>query len=169
MADTVTIKLDGDSVLVPAQVCAAVFGVTTRTLSKWTAKGCPKTEFNTYDLKAVIAWKYSNDSTPESLVSKQQKADIRFREARASIEETKHKALIGEYVAVEDVKNEVTEMLTQVRIGLLSIKQKTVQSLYATYPEYAHEVANLVEREIERGLKALAKGQSYKTKQSKAE
>lgn len=169
MADAVTITLDGDSVLVSAQVCAAVFGVTTRTLSRWTSKGCPKVDTHTFDLKAVIAWKYSNDSTPESLASKQQKADIRFREARASIEETKHKALIGEYVAVEDVKNEVTELLTQVRIGLLAIKQKTVQSLYATYPECAHDVANLVEREIERGLKALAKGQSYKAKQSKAE
>ncbi len=159
--EKVQIESDG-RLIVPATVCAAALGVTVRTLSKWTVKGCPREARNRYDLCAVIKWKYSTDNTPTSLEAMKQKADIRYREARADNEEIKHRALVGEYVAVEDVEREVTELLTQVRIGLLGIKQKTLQRLHSTYPECAFDVGKLVEQEIERGLSTLAKGEKIK-------
>ena len=40
---------------------------------------------------------------------------------------------------------------------LKNIKQKVLQDLHATYPECAYDVADLVEREVEKGLKAIAR------------
>lgn len=149
--------IENDQVIVTASVVAMVFGVTVRTINDWSKRGCPKLKKNTYNLRDVINWRYSTDSTPESLEAKKQKADIRFREARADMEELKRKTMIGEYVAVEDIEEDLVELFSKVRIRLTNIKHKVLQDLNSSYPEVAFEVSELIEQEIEKGLKQLAR------------
>lgn len=149
--------IDNEQVIVTAQVVAMVFGVTVRTINEWSKKGCPKLKKNTYNLRDVIEWRYSVDSTPESLEAKKQKADIRYREARADMEELKRKTMIGEYVAVADIEADLAELFSKVRIRLTNLKHKVLQDLSSSYPEVAFEVADLIEQEMEKGLKQLAR------------
>lgn len=149
--------IENDQVIVTAQVVAMVFGVTTRTINDWSKRGCPKVKKNTYNLREVIKWKYSTESTPEGLEAKKQKADIRYREARADMEELKRKNMIGEYVAVADIEADLAEVFSKVRIRLSNLKHKVLQDLNSSYPEVAFEVSELIEQEMERGLKQLAR------------
>lgn len=151
------ITVENDQVIASAQVTAAIFGVTVRTINDWAKKGCPKVKKGSYNLREVIAWKYSAESSPEGLEAKKQKADIRYREARADMEELKRQSMVGEYVSIADIEKDVQEVFAIVKTNLLSIKQKVLQDLHATYPECAHEVSDIVEREIEKGLKAIAR------------
>ena len=66
--------------------------------------------------------------------------------------------MVGEYIAVDDIKAELTDVFGQVKQAMLNIKSKVLQNLYTMYPDCAFDVANLVEDEVERGLKTLANG-----------
>lgn len=151
------IVVENEQVIASAQVTAAVFGVTVRTINDWSKKGCPKVKKGWYNLREVMDWRFSTENSPEGLEAKKQKADIRYREARADMEELKRKNMVGEYVAIDDIRQDVQELFSIVKTGLFNIKQKVLQDLHATYPECAYDVADLVEREIEKGLKAIAR------------
>lgn len=151
------VVIENDQVIVTAQVVAMVIGVTTRTINEWTKRGCPKVKKNSYNLREVLSWKYSTESTPEGLEAKKQKADIRYREARADMEELKRKTMIGEYVAVADIEQDLSELFSKIRVRMTNIKHKVLQDLNSSYPEVAFEVSELIEQEIEKGLKQLAR------------
>ena len=151
------VVIENDQVIVTAQVVAMVFGVTTRTINEWTKRGCPKVKKNSYNLREVLSWKYSTEFTPEGLEAKKQKADIRYREARADMEELKRKTMIGEYVAVADIEQDLSELFSKIRVRMTNIKHKVLQDLNSSYPEVAFEVSELIEQEIEKGLKQLAR------------
>lgn len=150
-------EIVNDQVIVSAQVASKVFGITVRTLNDWTKKGCPKVEKGVYNLREVMEWRHSANNSPESLEAKKQKADIRYREARADMEEMKRKTMVGELVAVEDIEHELVEVFSRIKMGLLNIKQKVLQELHSSYPECAFEVSSIVEREVEKGLHTLGK------------
>lgn len=152
--------VDGQ-VYVRASVAAMMLGVTSRTLNDWVKRGCPRCEDRQgyYCMKDVIQWRYASDNTPQSLESQKQKADIKYREARALREELQLKAALGEYVAVEDISVRLKDVFSRIRMNLLTLEQKIVSSLYATYPECAFEVAELVQKEVERGLGQLSNGE----------
>ena len=152
------VEIKDDQVIVKAKVCAMIFGVTVWTINDWARKGCPKVAKDTYNLRDVIEWRYAAENKPESLEAQKLKADVRYRESRADMEEMKRKVMIGEYVAVEDIKAELSDVFSQVQQTMLNIKAKVLQRLYTTYPDCAFDVANLVEDEVERGLKTLANG-----------
>ena len=123
------VVIENDQVIVTAQVVAMVFGVTTRTINEWTKRGCPKVKKNSYNLREVLSWKYSTESTPEGLEAKKQKADIRYREARADMEELKRKTMIGEYVAVADIEQDLSELFSKIRVRMTNINQKVLQQM----------------------------------------
>ena len=152
------VEIKENQVIVKAQVCAMIFGVTVRTINDWARKGCPKVAKDTYNLRDVIEWRYAAENKPESLEAQKLKADVRYRESRADMEEMKRKVMIGKYVAVEDIKAELSDVFSQVQQTMLNIKAKVLQQLYTTYPDCAFDVANLVSDEVERGLKTLASG-----------
>ena len=152
------VQIKDDQVIVSAKACAMAFGVTARTVNDWVRKGCPKLEKDTYNLRDVINWRYSAENKPESLEAQKLKADVRYRESRADMEEMKRKVMVGEYVAVDEIKTELTDAFGQVQQTMRNIKAKVLQQLYTTYPDCAFDVANVVENEVERGLKTLASG-----------
>lgn len=145
-------------VIAPAQTVALIFGVTVRTITDWARKGCPRVKTGWYDIGAVMEWRHTSDNTPDSLEKKKQIADIRYREARADMEELKQKEAIGEYISVANIEEVLKETFIQVRTTLLGIGQKTMADIYAQYPEVAFDVKHVIEREIERGLTQLASG-----------
>lgn len=157
-----TIWLQSDGVIAPAQAVALVFGVTVRTLNDWVKRGCPREKRGFYNIRSVMEWRYASSGTPESLEKKKQIADIRYREARADMEEIRKATIIGEYVSVEEVEGELRELFGRIRVDMLGIKQKIISTLYATYPDCALDAAGVVEKEMERGLTHLA-GKSKNT------
>lgn len=157
------VQIKDDRVIAPAQTVALIFGITPRTLTEWAKKGCPKVKTGWYDVGAVMQWRHSSENTPDSLEKKKQIADIRYREARADMEEIKQKAAIGEYVAVNQIEDLLKETFAQVRTTLLAIGQKTMADIYAQYPDVAFDVKHVIEREIERGLTQLASGSGQLT------
>ena len=151
-------EIKNGQVIVRANVVSLIFGVTQRTINEWAKRGCPKTAKDTYNVREVMEWKYAAENKPESLEAQKLKADVRYRESRADMEEMKRKVMVGEYIAVDDIKAELTDVFGQVKQAMLNIKSKVLQNLYTVYPDCAFDVANLVEDEGERGLKTLANG-----------
>ena len=156
-------KLENNQVIVNSEVAACIFGVSTRTMGDWARKGCPKIAKDTYNVREVMEWRFDSKNSPESLEAKKQRADIRYREARADMEEIKQKAAIGEYVAVNQIEDLLKETFAQVRTTLLTIGQKTMADIYAQYPDVAFDVKHVIEREIDRGLTQLASGSGQLT------
>lgn len=152
-----------------ASVVAMILGVTVRTLNEWARRGCPRIDDKQgyYCIKDVIQWRYATDNTPSSLEAQKQKADIKYREARALREELQLKAALGEYVVVEDIDIKLKDLFSRIKMNLLTLEQKIVASLYATYPECAFEVSELVQREVERGLSQLATGKDIERPNNK--
>ena len=48
------IVVENEQVIASAQVTAAVFGVTVRTINDWSKKGCPKVKKGWYNLREVM-------------------------------------------------------------------------------------------------------------------
>ena len=151
-------EIKDGQVIVRANEVTLIFGVTQRTINEWAKRGCPKIAKDTYNVREVMEWKYAAENKPESLEAQKLKADVRYRESRADMEEMKRKVMVGEYIAVDDIKAELTDVFGQVKQAMLNIKSKVLQNLYTVYPDCAFDVANLVEDEVERGLKTLANG-----------
>lgn len=157
------VQIKDDRVIAPAQTVALIFGITPRTLTEWAKKGCPKVKTGWYDVGAVMQWRHSSENTPDSLEKKKQIADIRYREARADMEELKQKEALGQYVAVNQIEDILRETFAQVRTTLLALGQKVMSDIYSQYPDVAFDVKHVVEREIERGLTQLASGSGQLT------
>ena len=144
-----------------AQICD-FFNVSRETLSSWEKKGAPKEGRGKWDLKKIIEWKFgTGDNRELSLEARKLKADVRFRETRADVEEIKKFEKVGQYVSVEDVTKDLAEVFSRIKQGLLFLGHRIAAEVNAQYPEVALEVKGLVDEEVRKGLKQLAQTGTY--------
>ena len=164
MADSIArlMRYKDGRLLASTAALSMLFNVDKSTIADWAKKGLPRVSTGWYDLQGVLEYKAMKSSDKgESLEEKKMKAELRYREARAANEELKQSAAIGLYVPVAEIESNLKETFSQVRATLLGIGQKTLAEIYGQYPEIAHEVKHIVEREVERGLTQLAAGKDF--------
>lgn len=169
MADSISkfMKYQDGRLLASTAALAMLFNVDKKTIAAWAHKGLPRVSTGWYDLQGVLEFKAMKaNGKGESLEEKKAKAELRYREARAVNEELKQAATIGQYVPVDEIESNLKETFSQVRTTLLGIGQKTLAEIYGRYPDVAHEVKHIVEREVERGLTQLAAGKDFVTKRT---
>ena len=107
-----------------AQTCE-FFNVSRETLSGWAKRGAPKEGRGSWDLKKLMEWKLGSDKVKEeSPELRKLKADVRFREIKAELEEIKILEKVGQYVSVDDVEKSLAEVFLRVKQGLLFIGRR---------------------------------------------
>lgn len=144
-----------------AQICD-FFNVSRETLSSWEKKGAPKEGRGKWDLKKLIEWKFgTGDDRELSLEARKLKADVRYRETKADVEEIKKLEKVGQYVSVEDVTKDLAEVFSRIKQGLLFLGHRIAAEVNAQYPEVTLEVKGLVDEEVRKGLKQLAQTGTY--------
>ncbi|WP_319403157.1 hypothetical protein [uncultured Anaeromusa sp.] len=144
-----------------AQTCE-FFNVSRETLSGWAKRGAPKEGRGAWDLKKLVEWKLGTDKVKEeSPELRKLKADVRFREIKADLEEIKKLEKVGQYVSVDDVEKSLAEVFLRVKQGLLFIGHRVATELNAQYPELALDAKRLVDEEVAKGLAQLAKTGTY--------
>lgn len=162
-------KPDKSFICTTAQVCT-FFDISRETLSGWAKKGAPKEGRGSWDLKKLVQWKYGTDDDREqSLESRKLKADVRYRETKADIEELKKQEKVGRYAAVEDFEKQLTEVFSRIKQGLLFMGHRIATELNAQYPELALEAKRLVDEEIEKGLMNFARTGTYSKRKRKTD
>lgn len=159
-----TVKPDNPFIFNTQEVCI-FFNVSRETLSGWAKKGAPKEARGLWDLKKLMEWKNgAGDTKEESPEIRKLKADVRYREAKADMEEIKKLEKEGQYVAVEDIEKDLSEVFSRVKQGLLFIGQKIMIELNAQFPELALDAKHLVDEEIQKGLMQFARTGTYSKK-----
>lgn len=156
-----TAKAENPFLFGTAQICD-FFNVSRETLSSWEKKGAPKEGRGKWDLKKLIEWKFgTGDDRELSLEARKLKADVRYRETKADVEEIKKLEKVGQYVSVEDVTKDLAEVFSRIKQGLLFLGHRIAAEVNAQYPEVALEVKGLVDEEVRKGLKQLAQTGTY--------
>lgn len=140
-----------------AQTCE-FFDVSRETLSAWAKRGAPKEGRGSWDLKKLMEWKLGSEKTKEeSPELRRLKADVRYRETKADLEEIKKLEKVGQYVSVNDVEKSLAEVFLRIKQGLLAMGHRIATELNAQYPELALDAKRLVNEEVAKGLTQLAK------------
>ncbi len=149
-----------DKFIFDTQAVCEFFEISRKTLASWEKKGAPKVERGKWDIKQLVTWRYrdSEELNPEM---KKLLADIRYREAKAEMAEIEKEEMIGQYVAVGDIEQELTEVFSRIKQGLLYIGHRVGIELNAQYPELALEAKRLVDEEVRKGLEQLAATGTY--------
>jgi phage terminase Nu1 subunit (DNA packaging protein) len=156
-----TVRPENPFIFGTAQICD-FFNVSRETLSSWEKKGAPKEGRGKWDLKKLIEWKFgTGDDRELSLEARKLKADVRYRETKADVEEIKKLEKVGQYVSVEDVTKDLAEVFSRIKQGLLFLGHRIAAEVNAQYPEVALEVKGLVDEEVRKGLKQLAQTGTY--------
>ena len=160
-------KMDDDILLLTTKGMAALTGVSEQTLTKWNNQGCPKHSTGWWDAKQVIEWRHGNGKKGNAEQRKLE-ADIRYREAKADMEEIKKKEMTGQYVAVDDIEKTLSETFTRIKQGLLFMGHRITTELNSQFPELALDAKRLVDEEVAKGLDQLAQTGTYRTGRRKA-
>lgn len=156
-----TAKPENPFIFGTAEICD-FFNVSRETLSSWEKKGAPKEGRGKWDLKRLIEWKFgTGDDRELSLEARKLKADVRYRETKADVEEIKKLEKVGQYVSVEDVEENLAEVFSRIKQGLMFLGHRIAAEINAQYPETALEVKGLVDEEVRKGLRQLAQTGSY--------
>lgn len=162
-----TVKSDKIFIFSTADTCK-FFNISRETLSSWGKKGAPKESRGYWDIKKLMEWKLgAEDIKEESPELRKLKADVRYRETKADLEEIKKLEKVGQYVSVDDVEKSMAEVFLRIKQGLLYMGHRIATELNAQYPELALDAKRLVDEEVAKGLKQLATTGEYSERKRK--
>ena len=117
------IRIEGKKILLNTKMTAYFFSVSTRTLSNWHQKGCPKYDRGWWNPKKIMQWHHENNDE-DNLAAQKLKAEVRYKEARAEREMRTLEVEEGEYLEKEEVKEEWVRRVIEIKNGLLSLSRK---------------------------------------------
>lgn len=109
------IKIIDGNICVSSKELMRVLGVTTRTLSIWESKGCPKAARGFWDLAAVLEWrgltkaglKNADKAESNSAMSDKLAAESKLKAAQAAAAEFKNDLLMEKYLKRDFVIDEL--------------------------------------------------------------
>jgi len=84
---------------------AQIFGLTTRAVTLWGERGCPKVAANTWDMKDVITWWVENIYEPENDADDIHTAKLVYWQAKARVETAKAQVAEGAVMSREEVED----------------------------------------------------------------
>lgn len=163
---TALAKMEEDTLLLTTKGMAAAAGVSEQTLTKWCNQGCPKHSTGWWDVKQVIDWRHGNGKKGDA-EQRKMVADIRYREAKADMEEIKKMEMTGQYVSVDDIEKSLAETFTKIKQGLIYMGHRIATELNAQFPDLALDAKRLVDEEVAKGLEQFAQTGTYRASRRK--
>lgn len=127
----VTKEVDGKT-CVSTSFLAETFGVSSKTISSWEKKGCPKAAYGYWDLSQVIAWRDDQnkdeydgkDVTELPLTLQKTYWETRCREEQAENHKFKNAVIRGDYLEKAKVEKELAGFFIILKQSILSIPRK---------------------------------------------
>lgn len=149
---------DDGRILLSTSKLAEIMGVSVVTVHSWDRQDCPKEKRGWWDLKAVLVWRgraVGIQGGADALADKLS-ADIRLKNARATLAEQELLVKSGELISMVLVEERLTELFGNLRTSIMGIADHIMTELYSQYPELAPQVRRLVDGYIREALKQIA-------------
>lgn len=146
---------------------ADFFGIDSDTLNNWAQKGAPKEGRDTWDLKALVKWRYDIGKGEASAEVRMRIAEADLKEAKARQEEIKLSVNRSEYVSTSEVQKELTRLMNNLKKSLLAIPHNVASDVSTINLEIAGMVENAINERVSEALTELSEGRLYRAKKGK--
>lgn len=149
---------DDGRILLSTSKLAEIMGVSVVTVHSWDRQDCPKEKRGWWDLKAVLVWRgraVGIQGGADALADKLS-ADIRLKNARATLAEQELLVKSGELISMVLVEERLTELFGNLKTSIMGIADNVMTELYSQYPELAPQVRRLIDGYIRKALRQIA-------------
>lgn len=131
------------------------FGVSARTLANWRNKGAPQLGFGKWDVKALVEWKFSSETSPEQ---RKLQAEANLKETKAELEQIKLEVAHGNYIETAKVTADLKRVFAAVKKTLLSMGHKVAAETNSLDPEFAVTANRVIDDTVKEALQQLSEG-----------
>lgn len=136
-----------------AETCA-FFDVSDEALRKWAANGAPKVARGKWNIKDLIAWKYSEASANQRKLN----AEAKLKEAKASIEQIRLEVTKKKYVEAAQVTKDLNRLFNSLKKSFTALGHRITTELNAMDPDIAITAGKVVDDTVRDALTKLAEG-----------
>lgn len=136
-----------------AETCA-FFDVSDEALRKWAANGAPKVARGKWNIKDLIAWKYSEASANQRKLN----AEAKLKEAKASIEQIRLEVTKKKYVEAVQVTKDLNRLFNSLKKSFTALGHRITTELNAMDPDIAITAGKVVDDTVREALMKLAEG-----------
>lgn len=136
-----------------AETCA-FFDVSDEALRKWAANGAPKVARGKWNIKDLIAWKYSEASANQRKLN----AEAKLKEAKASIEQIRLEVTKKKYVEAAQVTKDLNRIFNSLKKSFTALGHRITTELNAMDPDIAITAGKVVDDTVRDALTKLAEG-----------
>lgn len=136
-----------------AETCA-FFDVSDEALRKWAANGAPKVARGKWNIKDLIAWKYSEASANQRKLN----AEAKLKEAKASIEQIRLEVTKKKYVEAVQVTKDLNRLFNSLKKSFTALGHRITTELNAMDPDIAITAGKVVDDTVREALTKLAEG-----------
>lgn len=142
------------------EVCE-FFGVSPVTLSKWEKSGAPKVARGKWDVKALIDWKYRNETSANQ---RKLSAEASLKEAKASLEQIRLEVTKKRYIEASQVTRDLTRLFNSLKKSFTALGYRITSELNALDPDVAITAGGVVDDAVRDALEKLAAGKEVSRK-----
>lgn len=136
-----------------AETCA-FFDVSDEALRKWAANGAPKVARGKWNIKDLIAWKYSKADANQRKLN----AEAKLKEAKASIEQIRLEVTKKKYVEAVQVTKDLNRLFNSLKKSFTALGHRITTELNAMDPDIAITAGKVVDDTVRDALTKLAEG-----------
>lgn len=136
-----------------AETCA-FFDVSDEALRKWAANGAPKVARGKWNIKDLIAWKYSEASANQRKMN----AEAKLKEVKASIEQIRLEVTKKKYVEAVQVTKDLNRLFNSLKKSFTALGHQITTELNAMDPDIAITAGKVVDDTVRDALTKLAEG-----------
>lgn len=136
MAKEKDVKIIAGKVCVTTSALYEILDVNESTLVRWFERGCPKVQRGWWSIKDVLDWRNAsfkamteNDIDKMSLSEKKTYYDAKVKEAQSEALLLKNKIAQGEYIAKDEIVEELQRFLIVLKRSLTSFSRKIATDL----------------------------------------
>ena len=154
-----------DDILVPTEMLAKIYDVSTRTENLWTKSGCPKESRGAYSLKAVAKW--HREGAPgeakdiENMTLAQQKIyyEGQHKAALAELQRMKLMSIKGEMLPAQQITEDLRRFCGILKKELHAIGHDVLsEAAEELPPERARALGKKIEQRINAALAQMSAG-----------
>ena len=159
------VQVTEDDILVPTEMLAKIYDVSTRTVNLWTKSGCPKEARGAYSLKAVAKWfregAPGEQTDVENLSLAQQKIyyEGQHRAALAELQQMKLAAMKGELLPAAKITEDLRRFCGVLKKELQATGREVVLEIAADVPaERVRQIDKRITERINNALRQMSAG-----------